>query len=204
MHSTLYIVSALTLTLGLTPLLGCGDDSSTDGTGGRSSSSSSGQGGGGAGGSGGAGGGGGVGGAQPTIDCTGDTILHYEFGNQILRSSLDVSKTGAITHIEHDCCPPTDHPMDEGPVADLAALKAQIEAASHGTLHVEDGQPSSAGSMSGTLQACTSAKEGIILRDIARGAGMDESSPDIVTVNEAPEVQQIRDFVDAVVTQRMY
>jgi hypothetical protein len=191
MRTLFFPISVLTLTL----LTACGDDDGTPGgTGGSSSSSTSSNGGGGS---------GGGGEAQPTIDCTGDTILHYEFHNQIVSSNLDIDKTGVLSHVEHDCCPPTDHPIDEPQLSadDLALLTARIEAAGQAPTHVEDGMPSAEGSLSGTLQVCTADKEGVILRDVARN---DAGGPDIVTVNDATEAQQIRDFVESIVNVDMY
>jgi hypothetical protein len=177
--------------------------SSTTGSGGSSSGGSGGSGGSGSA-SGGSGGGGGGGGATPSIDCSGEAILHYEFHNQIVGSQLDITTAGVLTHVEHDCCPPADHPIDEEPLPAeaLADLLDRIEAASHGALHVEEGTPTAEGSLSGTLQVCTAAGAGVILRDVARNdtAG----GLDVVTVNEAAPALEIRQFVEAIVTQDMY
>jgi hypothetical protein len=69
-------------------------------------------------------------------------------------------------------------------------------------MHVEDGTPTAEGSLSGTLQVCTASKEGVVLRDVARNDG--PGGLDIVTVNDAPEAQQILDFVESLVSVDMY
>ena len=109
-----------------------------------------------------------------------------------------------MTHVEHDCCPPADHPIDEPPLDGpaLDTLKARIEAAAAGPYHFENGLPTAEGSRSGTLQACTAAKVGVIIRDVARNDR--PGGFDALTVNDAPEAQEIRDFVEAIVLEDMY
>src|SRR5262249_788518 len=115
---------------------------------------------------------------------------------------LDISGTGALDHVEHGCCPPADRVVDDAPLSssERQELKALIEGAAKGTTHVEDGHPTAEGSLSGTLQACTSGNVGSLLRDFARN----DAGLDIVTVNNAPEAKQILDLVEAIVEQDMY
>ncbi|NUP14300.1 MAG: hypothetical protein HOW73_50355 [Polyangiaceae bacterium] len=209
--------TVLAVSIGLVGLAGCGDDTGTgaggSATGGGGGSADGGSPPGGGGGEGGATGGGGQsdggGGAGPnpaeaTIDCSGDALLHYEFHNQIVASTLDIKRDGTVTHVEHTCCPPTDTPVDDEPIAgaELEDLLALIEAAAAGPFHAEDGTASAEGSLSGTLQVCTAAKVGVIIRDVARddaGNGLDD-----VTVNESDEAGEIRTFVEGEVDQDMY
>jgi hypothetical protein len=132
-------------------------------------------------------------------------LVHYEWGNQVGGSRLDIFADGTIAHSERACC----HTFEYVPVAhpnlgatELSALVQWVARASQGVQSIGEGRPSSMGSSAGTLEVFGSSSKPVIVRRVERSAVM--MGNDRVTANAAAEADAILDLVLAYTDGDMY
>lgn len=82
--------------------------------------------------------------ASPAAPGGDEIILTYQYGSQIVASTLTIRASGAVERKERACCPPASRPVDAAPLdaETLAALRreiAEVAAAGHQTSMREGG-----------------------------------------------------------------
>jgi hypothetical protein len=137
---------------------------------------------------------------------TGRIILRYDYGNQVLRSALEVRDDGRIKRIETACCPPTDEVDSSAKLApnELHQLLVSIDAAAHGQQSHVEGRSTSLGSSSGYLRVYSVSGSVVNIRTIKRNERVDGLAHDQVKINLTPEARAIEDFVNQLVDVDMY
>jgi hypothetical protein len=85
--------------------------------------------------------------SRPTV------LVHYQYGNQIMGSTLDILSDGTMQHEERSCCPPHSDQITETKLSaeELKQLKGWIRAVAAASETVSQGAPTALGSDSGRL-----------------------------------------------------
>lgn len=129
-------------------------------------------------------------------------LVSYSYHNQIYGSVLTINATGAVTILEHTCCPPHTDTINTKITPDMIQnLTKAIVAAKAGQLVAQPGTPTTMGSLSGEFLANDGTDQPVIIEKIERNPNVGQ--PDKVTLNASPAAKNIKDLVDALVTTKM-
>jgi hypothetical protein len=134
-----------------------------------------------------------------------ESLLEYEFGNQIVRSRLVVFNDGTIEHTEHGCCPPADKPVAE-PVlsgAELQELRSRILGA-WGLPTETKKNPFLLGSETGHLYVYASGRR-VSIRDYQiQGAQQGPTGAEILVISKlGADAVWVREWVEKYVRVKM-